>query len=63
MGYNPDRIREALRREAEGEPLRLPLSWLLAILVAVAAAAVSFNARARPRETSAYDATAEAPGS
>ncbi|WP_437577246.1 vitamin K epoxide reductase family protein [Sorangium sp. So ce887] len=48
VGYNPDRLRDALRREAAGDPLSLPLPWLFVALFGVSAAAVVVGSRDRP---------------
>lgn len=45
MGYNPERLEEALHQEAAADQTSLPLPWMFVVLFAVAAAAVSFNAR------------------
>ncbi|WP_437812981.1 vitamin K epoxide reductase family protein [Sorangium sp. So ce1078] len=49
VGYNPDRLRDALRREAGGDPLSLPLPWLFVALFGVSAAAVAVSSRDRSR--------------
>ncbi|MGK4009043.1 vitamin K epoxide reductase family protein [Sorangium sp. So ce1036] len=43
LGYNPERLREALRREAAGEQLGLPLAWLFVALFGVSAVAVAVS--------------------
>lgn len=43
LGYNPERLREALRREAAGEQLSLPLTWLFVALFGVSAVAVAIS--------------------
>ncbi len=47
VGYNPDRLRDALRREAAGDPLSLPLPWLFVALFGVSAVAVVVGSRDR----------------
>ncbi|XXX76860.1 vitamin K epoxide reductase family protein [Sorangium sp. So ce134] len=49
VGYNPDRLRDALRREAAGDPLSLPLPLLFVALFGVSAAAVVVGSRDRSR--------------
>ncbi|WP_437589823.1 vitamin K epoxide reductase family protein [Sorangium sp. So ce1000] len=49
VGYNPDRIRDALRREAAGDDVSLPLPWLFVALFGVAAVAVLLGGRDRSR--------------
>jgi uncharacterized membrane protein/thiol-disulfide isomerase/thioredoxin len=47
LGYNPDRITEAVRLEAAGDRLGLPLAALLAILAMAAAGAAAVELRQR----------------
>lgn len=49
LGYNPELLRAAVRRELAGERLSLPLPWLLVALFGVAAVAVAVSRRDRPR--------------
>jgi uncharacterized membrane protein/thiol-disulfide isomerase/thioredoxin len=53
IGFNPERIEDAVRRETAGEQPSLPLPWLFAVLVNVAAVAVAFNARERAERAGA----------
>ncbi|AUX38309.1 MULTISPECIES: vitamin K epoxide reductase family protein [Sorangium] len=58
VGYNPDRLRDALRREAAGDPLSLPLPLLFVALFGVSAAAVVVGSRDRSRGASGGSAAA-----
>ncbi|WP_437833188.1 vitamin K epoxide reductase family protein [Sorangium sp. So ce1153] len=49
VGYNPDRLRDALRRESAGDALSLPLPWLFVALFGVSAVAVLVGSRDRSR--------------
>ncbi|WP_437689292.1 vitamin K epoxide reductase family protein [Sorangium sp. So ce176] len=63
VGYNPERIRDALRREAAGDPLSLPLPWLFVALFGVAAAAVLVGGRDRSRGGAVDDGGGAPPSS
>ncbi|MDC0679743.1 vitamin K epoxide reductase family protein [Sorangium atrum] len=49
VAYNPERIRDALRREAAGDDMSLPLPWLFVALFGAAAVAVLVGGRDRSR--------------
>ncbi|AUX48922.1 hypothetical protein SOCE26_104650 [Sorangium cellulosum] len=63
MGYNPERIREALRREAAGDTLSLPLPLLFVALFGACAVAVIVGGRAPARRRPGPDDTVPSPGS
>ena len=49
VAYNPERIRDALRREAAGDDVSLPLPWLFVALFGAAAVALLVGGRDRSR--------------
>lgn len=63
VGYNPERIRDALRREAADDPLSLPLPWLFVALFGVSAAAVAVGGRDRSRGAPRGDGAPASPAS